>query len=152
MGYDYPTELRGIHGNPCVTVWDDLMAACETTYRGAPPKTVFDLPDAVTEVEFCPLSGCFPGEFCTHPLGGHPTERGWFLRGTEPKDTCTLHGEPPIPLVPHDPADPDRIPLLPNDLLPEPPAAKPEEPRDPAPLPWFSRWFSRFSRRDRPLS
>lgn len=152
MGYDYPAELRGIHGNPCVTIWDDLMAACETAYRGAPYGMDFDLPETVTEVEFCPLSGCLPGEFCTHPLGGHPTERGWFLRGTEPKDTCTLHGEPPIPLVPHDPADPDRIPLLPNDLLPEPPAAKPEEPRDPAPFPWFSRWFSRFSRRDRPLS
>ncbi|MBO5511819.1 MAG: transglycosylase domain-containing protein [Clostridia bacterium] len=152
MGYDYPTELRGIHGNPCVTIWDDLMAACETAYRGAPPKTAFDLPDTVTEVEFCPLSGCLPGEFCTHPIGGRPTERGWFVRGTEPTDTCTLHGEPPIPLVPHDPADPDRIPLLPNDLLPEDPAREPDPPRDTAPFPWFSRWFSRFSRRDHPLS
>lgn len=152
MGYDYPTELRGICGNPCVTIWDDLMAACETAYRGAPPKTAFDLPDTVTEVEFCPLSGCLPGEFCTHPIGGRPTERGWFVRGTEPTDTCTLHGEPPIPLVPHDPADPDRIPLLPNDLLPEDPAREPDPPRDTAPFPWFSRWFSRFSRRDHPLS
>ena len=148
MGYDYPAELRGIHGNPCVMIWDDLMAACETAYRGAPQKTAFDLPDTVTEVEFCPLSGCLPGEFCTHPIGGRPTERGWFVRGTEPTDTCTLHGEPPIPLVPHDPADPDRIPLLPNDLAPDP------LPRDPKRSesgkaevsPWYSRWFSFFSR------
>lgn len=144
MGYDYPAELRGISGNPCVTIWDELMAECESLYRGAPPKSRFDLPDGVVEAELCPLSGRIPNEFCADPIYGHPTEQGWFVAGTEPRETCTLHEEPPIILVPHDFDDPERIPLLPNDLLPE--TLPPEEPSSSEPR-WFSRWFSRFSHR-----
>jgi penicillin-binding protein 1A len=149
MGYDYPAEMRGISGNPCVKIWDELMAECESLYRGAPPKNHFDIPDGVVEAEMCPLSGMRPNGFCADPIYGHPTERGWFVAGTEPRGTCTLHEEPPIVLIPHDRHDPDRIPLLPNDLLPE--TSLPEHPlgeetpsREPR---WFSRWFSRFSHR-----
>ena len=145
MGYDYPTELRGIGGNPCVTVWDQLMAACEQAYRGAPPKSRFDLPETVTEQEFCPLSGCRPNPYCDDPLYGQSIERGWFKQGTEPHPPCPLHREPPIRVIPEDKSDPDRIPLLPNDLLPEAPV--PQEPPETSPPPtWFSRWFKRFSR------
>ncbi len=145
MGYDYPTELKGIQGNPCVTIWDDLMKVCEPLYLGAPEKKAFTIPEDLVEVDFCPLSGSLPNPYCTDPVYGHPVEHGWFIRGTEPKGTCTLHKEPPIRLIPTDPGDPDRIPVLPNDLLPEtealPPVVVPEEP-------WYSRWFSFFSRRD----
>ncbi len=168
MGYDYPKELTGLGGNLCVTIWDDLMAECERLYRGAPEKSAFELPEAVTEVEFCPLSGKLPNEFCADPLCGHPTERGWFAKGTEPGDTCTLHEEPPIRIIPEDPDDPDSIPHLPNDLLPMerlPMERLPKErfpngyasesiPPETAPpsdeafdvTPRFSRWFARFSR------
>jgi penicillin-binding protein 1A len=144
MGYDYPTELKGIGGNPCVTVWDQLMAACEQAYRGAPQRSHFDLPETVTEQEFCPLSGCMPNSYCTDPIYGQPTERGWFKQGAEPQSSCPLHKEPPIRVIPEDKNEPDRIPLLPNDLLPEDPA--PQDPPNTPPLPWYSRWFKRFSR------
>jgi penicillin-binding protein 1A len=150
MGYDYPTELKGIRGNPCVTVWDELMALCESRYEGAPPKLAFDLPHTLTEVEFCPLSGCLPNPFCTDPLDGHPTERGWFARGTEPTRLCPVHEEPPIRIVPADPADPHRIPLLPDDLSPDSPFADASPDTEPAGKPRFgrgtSRWFGWFSR------
>lgn len=148
MGYDYPTELKGIIGNPCVTIWDQLMTACEQAYRGAPTQSRFDLPETVTEWEFCPLSGCCPNPYCTDPLYGQSTECGWFKEGTEPRTSCPLHKEPPIYVIPEDKNDPDRIPLLPNDLLPEAPAPQaPQAPRDPSPpSTWFSRWFKRFSR------
>ena len=145
MGYDYPAELKGIRGNPCVTIWDDLMTACERAYRGAPPKSSFDCPDTLVEAEFCPLSGHALNEFCTDPIHGRPAERGWFLRGTEPRESCTLHGEPPILIPPADPSDPDRIPLLPDDLVPETETTPPMPPSE-SDTPWFSRWFSFFSR------
>jgi penicillin-binding protein 1A len=144
MGYDYPTELKGIGGNPCVTVWDQLMAACEQAYRGAPQRSHFDLPETVTEQEFCPLSGCIPNSYCTDPIYGQPTERGWFKQGAELQSSCPLHKEPPIRVTPEDKNEPDRIPLLPNDLLPEDPA--PQDPSNTPPPPWYSRWFKRFSR------
>ncbi len=147
MGYDYPTELKGIRGNPCVTIWDELMEVCEARYEGAPKKPSFDTPADLVEVEFCPLSGMLPNEYCTDPARGNPTERGWFVKGTEPQDLCTYHQEPPVRLVPADPSDPDRIPLLPNDLLPAPDRHLPIPP--PA-EPWYSRLFGFFRRMDHP--
>ena len=147
MGYDYPAELKGILGNPCVTIWDELMEVCEARYAGAPEKRCFETPDDLVEVEFCPLSGMLPNEYCTDPACGHPTERGWFVKGTEPRTLCTHHREPPIRLVPADPADPDRIPLLPNDLLPAPDRNLPVPSYS---EPWYSRLFGFFRRMDRP--
>jgi hypothetical protein len=140
MGYDYPAELKGIRGNPCVSIWDELMSLCESRYIGAPPQRAFEMPDGVTAAEFCPLSGRISTEYCTDPLYGQPLERGWFAAGTEPKSPCDFHREPPIRIIPADPRDPDRIPTLPNDVLPAPedtpPIILPERP-------WYSRFFSR---------
>ena len=157
MGYDYPAIQGGITGNPCVGIWDDLIVICEELYRGTPRKTAFDLPDTLVEVEICRLSGCLPNPFCKEH-GKDTFVRGWFVKGTHPTAICPLHEEPPITVVPHDPADPNRIPTLPNDLLPTDPLpnpsfggkdtpSRPEKGEDGGPLPWISRWFSRFSRR-----
>ena len=138
MGYDYPAELRGIRGNPCVGIWDELMGACEETYRGRPYAEKFDIPHTVTELEFCPLSGELTNPYCHDPVYGHPAERGWFARGTEPRTFCTLHTEPPISVIPEDPTDPDRIPALPNDLVTEEETAPPPLPPE---IPWYRRWL-----------
>jgi penicillin-binding protein 1A len=143
MGYDYPAEMTGIRGNPCVSIWDELIALCEQAYGGSPARSVFPVPTELITVEFCPLSGELPNEFCTHPIGGHPAETGWFIAGTEPKGVCTVHEEPPVTVPPTDPDEPDRIPLFPEDVLPEtetlpPPRIRKEEERP------KKRWFSRF--------
>ncbi len=141
MGYDYPTEMRGIQGNPCVTIWNNLITACESHYGNHAGKTSFDIPQGLTESEFCPLSGMRPNEYCTDPICGHPVEYGWFIRGTEPRQSCSLHQEPPIILSPYDPTDPERIPLLPNDLVP-PSESEYVIPETNSNDPWYSRWFS----------
>ena len=149
MGYDYPSRQGGIQGNPCVGIWDDLMAVCEETYGGMPYVTSFEVPDTLVEEEICPLSGCIPNEFCAE--GNHSAlAKGWFVRGSEPTRTCPIHEEPPITVIPHDPDDPNRIPTLPDDLVPDdvPPSHEDDgKNRSDGVLPWLSRWFSRFSRR-----
>lgn len=145
MGYDYPTELAGIRGNPCVTIWNDLMGACESLYVGAPPKACFEIPEALVELEFCPMSGMLRTEFCDDPVLGHDAERGWFVRGTEPHTPCDYHREPPIRWVPEDPADPDRIPHLPGTVVPEPESQRPPHPLPPPKS--FSRFFGFLRRR-----
>ncbi len=141
MGYDYPAELRGIAGNPCVRIWDEIIAACEQSYVQTVPRMLlqddFHTPGLI-ECEFCPQSGTLPNAHCPSDT----IRRGWFIRGTEPRDFCTFHEEPPIRLVPDDPVDPDRIPLLPDDLIKDLPPIE-----TPSRTPWFSRWFSRFSGR-----
>lgn len=119
MGYDYPAELAGIEGNPCVSIWNHLMTAWETLYEGREQICSFPVAEGLTEVEFCPLSGELPCEYCTHPITGLTLSKGWFIRGTEPKGHCTVHSEPPVRIQPFDPSEPDRIPLFPEDLLPD---------------------------------
>lgn len=156
MGYDYPSRQGGIQGNPCVGIWDDLMAICEETYGGMPSTSTFELPDTLVEVEICPLSGCLPNAYCAE--GNHNAiARGWFAKGSEPTRICPIHEEPPITVTPHDPEDPDRIPTLPDDLVPDdspwedtPARGDRERKRqeeNKGAFPWLSRWFSRFSRR-----
>ena len=152
MGYDYPAVQGGISGNPCVGIWDELTVTCEELYQGMPRKAAFDLPDTLVEVEICRLSGCLPNPYCTEQ-SGDTLVRGWFVKGTEPTEICPLHEEPPVTVVPHDPTDPDRIPTLPDDLLPNDPWGGEDQPSGPreeennGAFPWLSRWFSRFSRR-----
>ena len=124
------------------------MTQCEKAYRGAPFKAAFDCPGSLVEMDFCPLSGRALNEYCTDPVHGHPAARGWFIRGTEPQEPCTLHEEPPILIHPEDPSDPDRIPLLPDDLLPEVDPLLPVPPSD-SDTPWYNRWFSFFHAADR---
>ena len=139
MGYDYPAELKGIRGNPCAGIWDELIRLCEEVYDGRPSCTEFPVPGTVAELEFCPLSGNLITPYCHDPVSGHPSEKGWFIRGTEPHDFCTVHTEPPISVIPEDSADPDRIPVLPNDIVTE---ADTESPVLPPDRMWYSRWFS----------
>ena len=138
MGYDYPTEMKGIRGNPCVVIWDELMNACEQIYSVREGSNAFGIPENLVEMEYCPLSGACPNEYCDDPIYGHPLEHGWFIRGTEPDEVCRLHQEPPIFLHPDDPSQPDRIPLLPNDLLPKTEALPPEKKSKEH---WYTRWF-----------
>ncbi len=146
MGYEYPAELTGIRGNPCMHIWDELLIACETVYKGATRLTEFPVPKDLIQAEYCSQSGCCPNPYCTHPAYGTTTETGWFIRGTQPRSVCPYHTEPPIILQPADPADPDRIPLFPEDLSPNQPPARESVPTVPnyekkSP---FRRWFPFF--------
>ncbi len=144
MGYDYPAELRGIRGNPCVSIWDDLLTLCEEAYEGATPRLDFDLGVPLIESDFCPSSGSLPNPFCDHPSTGVTPEHGFFAIGTEPRTLCPLHDEPPIITIPDSrfPDDPLRIPLFPEDILPE---------SEPSPkIPWFGRWFRKKEKPPQP--
>ena len=145
MGYEYPAELTGIQGNPCIRIWDEILSACETSYEGAPCQTEFPTPPELIRAEYCPRSGCCPNPYCTHPAYGMAMETGWFIRGTQPQGICPYHTEPPIVLQPNDTADPDRIPLFPEDLSPDPPAREsaPAAPKHKKTSP-FRRWFPFF--------
>lgn len=156
MGYDYPHELRGIAGNPCVRIWDDLLTLCEQAYRGAPERLEFDLPVELVETDFCPLTGGLHDPYDEVASDDStPIEHGYFFLGTEPKDVCHLHCETPILIHPNDTDDPNRIPLLPGEVLPESESTTsegepPDRSRDRAPLPpWYSRIFGRLSGKGR---
>lgn len=97
MGYDYPAELRGVDGNPCIDIWDEVMTACETVYRGRQAEKDFNRHPNVIPVTICPLSGMIATPACYEALSDHdtPTHRlidGWYAAGSEPRACCPLHG------------------------------------------------------------
>ncbi len=147
-GYDYPAPLDGITGNPSAATWNTLMGMCETAYRGAEAKTDFTMPPGVVPFDICPISGHALGPYCTDPFYGCKAERGWFSIGNAPWSICTEHVEPPVRLVPEDPAEPNRIPLLPGEWVTE--EGDGGHMGDDTEEPWMSRWFRRFARRGAP--
>ncbi len=53
--------------------------------REVGPGGAFDRPDALQSAQICPASGTRPGAHCPAP------RKEWFLPGTVPTDTCTVH-------------------------------------------------------------
>lgn len=90
LGYDYPAPLTGISGNPALTVWDDVISACEKVYHGAPEKTVFDTPSDLVRVTYCKTTGDIPTQSCADSWENR-RHTGWYVRGTEPHRFCTGH-------------------------------------------------------------
>lgn len=91
MGYDYPAPLDGINGNPCLTVFDEVMTACEKV-SSVGTRTDFYRDPTVIPVRICPLTGEIAAPECYHALAEkNLPATGWFIEGTEPRDVCHLH-------------------------------------------------------------
>lgn len=92
MGYDYPSALNGIVGNPCLEIWDEVMQACEDAYRDVPTQRTFSIHPDVVHSSFCRDSGGLPTTACEVEDGEDArVEDGWFVIGTEPDQICPLH-------------------------------------------------------------
>ena len=99
VGYDQPrTIMRGGYAAElAVPMWSRFMA---TATKGDEPDW-FSPPQTVTAVKVCRLTGKLPAEGCEHAevvaSDGSRQVRSqvyteYFVRGTEPIDTCPLHG------------------------------------------------------------
>lgn len=92
MGYDYPTPLDGIDGNPCVTIFDEVISACEAVYQRKAPQRAFDTSPRVIPAKICPLSGEIATPECYEAMNDlNAPQIGWYIEGTEPRDACHLH-------------------------------------------------------------
>lgn len=98
IGYDTPRTIvrNGFAGLLAVPMWTRFMSAA--TRDDAPGW--FDTPRDVVSVEVCRLSGHLPGEGCRNAASvsatGEITYKSmayldFFVRGTEPRQTCTAH-------------------------------------------------------------
>ncbi len=99
-GYEYPKSLSSIPGNPCITVWNDVMTLLHEKYGLMGTSEEFlDFPASpeIAEFEFCADSGQLMTEACRRDPRGSRAETGFFVIGTEPTQYCTCHR-----LVPYD--------------------------------------------------
>ena len=94
MGYEYPQEMRGITGNPCLGIWDSVMLACENVYDRRPWTSTFPSHPDVVPLTVCPHSGQIATSQCLEHLphgDASPLLTGWFdIKKFTPMD-CPLH-------------------------------------------------------------
>jgi penicillin-binding protein 1A len=98
LGYDTPRTIvkNGFAGLLAVPIWARFM-------KGATANDAaewFDTPRDVNAIEVCRLSGHLPGERCRNAASVSATGEisyksmvytDYFVRGTEPRQTCTAH-------------------------------------------------------------
>lgn len=98
VGFDTPRTIvkNGFAGQLAVPMWASFM---KTATKGA-PAAWFQAPRDVVPVQVCRLSGLSPADGCRNAASISPTGAithksmvytEYFVRGTEPQQTCTLH-------------------------------------------------------------
>ncbi|HEC78480.1 MAG TPA: PBP1A family penicillin-binding protein [candidate division WOR-3 bacterium] len=68
-------------GNVCAPIWGELFSKIDS-----PPFEEFPQPPGLVKCKICSKTGLLANEYCPKPI------EEVFVRGTEPKDSCDLHG------------------------------------------------------------
>ena len=77
-GYDSPKSVGG--SNPCTSVWKKVM---QTVHEGLDDDDL-DQPDDVVTAKICTNSGGLAKSYCS-------STTGYFVKGKQPKKTCSGH-------------------------------------------------------------
>ena len=91
MGHDQPTTMSNVAGGyqPAL-MWKQIMAVAHEGLA----KTQFTKPSGIVgPIAVCVDSGKLPGEFCAKDPRGSRIRNEYFIKGTEPTQTCDVHVE-----------------------------------------------------------
>jgi len=91
MGHDDPTPMRNVAGGyqPAL-MWKQIMAVAHKDL----PKAQFAKPEGIVgPIQVCIDSGKLPTELCKKDPRGHRVRGEYFIRGTQPTETCDVHVE-----------------------------------------------------------
>jgi len=91
MGYDYPSPLNSVKGNPCVRIWDEVMSVCHKAYADGIEDNTFDLADGVMKISFCKDSGLIPQSTCAEDTRNDRIAEGYFTPDNMPMSPCNRH-------------------------------------------------------------
>lgn len=92
FGYEYPQSLSGFSGNPCLTVWDEIMTELHREYVNEGQKTLkFSVPSNVIKANYCMDSGKLLTDACLCDPRGSRVQVGYFVSGSEPHQSCDRH-------------------------------------------------------------
>lgn len=94
-GYEYNKAINA-PGNPASNVWDTVMTKLHQKFideaeAGGEALRTFEQPANVVKVTYCKDSGMLMGDACRLDPRGSRADVGYFVRGTEPTQTCTTH-------------------------------------------------------------
>lgn len=90
-GHEYPETLGGGSSGVCMEIWDDIMTKLHSKSVFSEDAKDFDLADIIVEAEYCRDSGKIATDACKSDPRGDRREKGYFVKGSEPVDTCDRH-------------------------------------------------------------
>lgn len=99
-GYEYPKELPSSSSSVCIDIWDEVMTLLHARYLSSGQIRQFDESQNIVRCEYCTDSGKLMSEACRCDVRGDRGEIGYFVKGSEPSETCDCHL-----LVPYDTAE-----------------------------------------------
>lgn len=99
-GYEYPKELPSSSSSVCIDIWDEVMTLLHARYLSSGQIRQFDESQNIARCEYCADSGKLMSEACRRDVRGDRGEIGYFVKGSEPSETCDCHL-----LVPYDTAE-----------------------------------------------
>lgn len=88
-GYEYPKALENDTKHICTEIWDDVMSEIYKA-KGEGEQSFFDSDNVVSAV-YCRDSGKLMTDACRADPRGDRSQRGYFVKGTEPKTRCNCH-------------------------------------------------------------
>lgn len=88
-GYEYPESMDEIEGNPCITVWDEVMTILHNKYSYADDD--FEIGGNIIKVRCCADSGKLLTSSCRIDARGNRGVWCYFESGTEPREYCDCH-------------------------------------------------------------
>ena len=91
FGYEYPKALTDFLGNKCIEIWDEVMTLLHEKYIKNGEVAEFEISDNIVECEYCVDSGKLITNACLLDARGSRTEKGYFVKGTEPAVPCDRH-------------------------------------------------------------
>lgn len=94
-GFDTPKAIN-TNINPSCIIFNEIISKA---YENTEVDLNFKTSENIIEVEYCRDSGCLPTYMCNNDIRGDRTTTGFFVKGTEPKDSCTIHKEVYIDIV-----------------------------------------------------
>ncbi len=95
-GHEYPKALSGLKTNPCVDLWEVVMKQAHKKYLyaaadGTAELKTFSESENLITCDYCKDSGKLVSAACAKDPRGNRVETGYFIKGTEPTETCDTH-------------------------------------------------------------
>ncbi len=90
IGNDSPQITLSEGSGTAVQLWNHIMTQM---HEGLEARTSFDKPDGIVTVNVCNQSGMLPTQLCSRDPRGSTVRSEIFAKGTEPKQSCSVHIE-----------------------------------------------------------
>lgn len=89
VGYDTPKNMS-INFNPATSMFDAIMTSAHSEKEKG--EALFNSGNLITK-DFCVDSGKMAADSCRLDLRLNRVQKGYYIKGTEPKTECELHKE-----------------------------------------------------------